>query len=75
MASICQKDGDLSGAIAYWRRALVLQLTNAQWRMQLAQCLLKSGDRQGALREAETVLRTQPRNAEAEQMVETLKQQ
>jgi O-antigen ligase/tetratricopeptide (TPR) repeat protein len=75
LAEICQKEGDFKGAITYWRRALVMQLTNAQWRLRLAQCLLQSGDRQGALREAEAVLRTQPRSEEAQQLVESLKKE
>jgi Flp pilus assembly protein TadD len=70
LATILQKDGDFKDAVIYWRRAIATQLTNVQWRMELARCLLADGDREGAAREAKTVLRSQPTNEEAMKLLQ-----
>jgi tetratricopeptide (TPR) repeat protein len=72
MAAIAEDSQDYPAAAGYWRRALAMQLTNAEWRVRLARCLVAAGDMAGAKREVDTVLRAQPRNAEAARLNDEL---
>jgi tetratricopeptide (TPR) repeat protein len=66
-------DQDYPAAVNYYRRALARDYTATDIRFELAQTLVKAGDRDGATREVEMCLQQRPNWAEAEQLLKELR--
>ena len=65
VAEMDAKNGKDNKAIELYERALARRYAQADWRLRLAQLLLKTGDQEGAVREARICLRLRPDLEEA----------
>jgi tetratricopeptide (TPR) repeat protein len=69
LAEIYRSQHDFNDAIEYYRRALVAQYDQVDWRMELAQTLLDAGHKDDAVSEASIVLRLQPDSQVARKLI------
>ncbi len=72
MAKIYQKEGNIEAAIDFYRRALVLDYSQIQWRINLARLLADSGDIPAAIHEAKIGLRLRPQFKAARKLIADL---
>ena len=72
MADLLQRQGDLPGAVAYYRRAIDGNFGNVDWHLGLARVLARLGETAQAVQEADICLRLKPDSAAARQMLSDL---
>jgi tetratricopeptide (TPR) repeat protein len=64
--------GNPEQAVVFYRRALTREISQTEWRMELARALQKLGRNQEAQHEVQTVLRWRPRLPEAVKLLDEL---
>jgi tetratricopeptide (TPR) repeat protein len=69
LAGLYRQEGNFHKAASLYRRALASQFAQADWRLALAESLLKMGQRQQALEEARICLRVRPEMENAQKLV------
>jgi tetratricopeptide (TPR) repeat protein len=72
LASACQRDGRLTEAIEYYRRALALDYGEVEWRFNLASLLADTGDIRKAIQEVTVCLRFRPEYTAAKWLLDKL---
>jgi tetratricopeptide (TPR) repeat protein len=72
MASIYRKEGNFEAAIEYYRRALALDYSQIQWRLNLARVLAETNRVPEAIHEARIGLRLRPQFRAAEKLIADL---
>jgi tetratricopeptide (TPR) repeat protein len=72
LAGIYRNDGKTDAAVALYRRALTLDYSEVDWRLELARTLAAMGKPVEALREAQICIRLRPNMEAAKDLVATL---
>jgi tetratricopeptide (TPR) repeat protein len=72
LASLYAKENDPAAAIALYRRALVLDYSQVQWRLASARLLAETNQVSEAIHEARICLRLRPQFKAAESLIEKL---
>ena len=72
LAGIYRNKEDHEAAIEYYRRALLLEYGQVQWRFELARLLAEADRISEAIHEARVCLRLQPQFSAAERLIEQL---
>jgi Flp pilus assembly protein TadD len=72
MADLLQRQGDLPGAVAYYRRALDGNFGNVDWHLGLARILAQLGQTARAVQEADICLRLEPDSTAARRLLSDL---
>jgi tetratricopeptide (TPR) repeat protein len=72
LAGTCKKEGRVTEAIAYYRKALASDYSESNWHFDLARLLAEAGSVQEAIQEAKVCLRLHPGHAGSAQLIERL---
>ena len=72
LASLYAKENDPAAAISLYRRALVLDYGQVQWRLASARLLAETNQIREAIHEAKICLRLRPQYSAAERLIEQL---
>jgi O-antigen ligase/tetratricopeptide (TPR) repeat protein len=72
LAGICRTDHEYSASANYYRRALAINYSQVDWRMDLASVLAELGQREAAMHEARICLRLRPHMKSAENLIKSL---
>lgn len=72
VARLYASEGNLSEAISYYEQAIAKRYGEVPWRLELAKLLIKSGNTAAAEKELRAILRLQPNQPEAMELLNSL---